>query len=366
MIQSNPKSLVGNALLQYRFNYSQTERSEFELRREILLEKLASPTGKYKYKRYVNGTSLRYAGGKTLAVGLIVEKLPQNLKRIISPFFGGGSFEIACAKELGLQIIGFDIFDMLVNYWQQQIAHPEELYNHLKRYKPTKAGFLEIKALVKDQWDKQTGRLKPSRSIQNLTELAALFFFNHNTSYGPHFLGWPSSVYLQENRYTKMIEKVKNLKLNNVSVECGDFENVFHEYPNDFFYLDPPYYLDGDSKTFVGLYPHRNFPIHHKNFDHEKLRDLLLKHKGGFILSYNDCSIIRTWYKDFPFDSPTWQYTFSQGDTRIGENRRRDNNGSHIKKSHELLFFKDQDKLSAEFQQSVWNQTGLHQFGDAH
>ena len=48
-----------------------------------------------KYKRYT-GTPLRYAGGKTLAVGYIVELLPDNLQRIISPFFGGGSLEIAC------------------------------------------------------------------------------------------------------------------------------------------------------------------------------------------------------------------------------------------------------------------------------
>ena len=32
-----------------------------------------------------------------------------------------------------------------------------------------------------------------------------------------------------------------------------------------------------------------------------------------------------------------WQYTFGQGDTRIGANRQNLNGGSHIKKSHELL-----------------------------
>jgi len=313
--------------------------TDFEQRKNALIKRLKSPSGKQSYKRYIDGTPLRYAGGKTLAVGLIVELLPNNLKRIISPFFGGGSFEIACAKELGLEIIGFDIFDMLVNYWQQQLANPQELYNYLKNYKPTREGFAEVKTIMKEQWDKQTGKIKPSRSIKNLTELAALFFFNHNTSYGPHFLGWPSSVYLQEDRYKTMIEKSRRLNVCNISVECSDFENVFEKYPNDFFYLDPPYFLDGDSKTFVGLYPHRNFPIHHKGFRHDRLHELLLKHKGGFILSYNDCSTIREWYKDFPFKTPSWQYTLSQGDTRIGENRRNNNNGSYIKKSHELLIY---------------------------
>jgi len=333
------KSLVAVPEFQTKIYFDKKNRTDFEIKKNALLDKLKSPTGKQSYKRYIGGTPLRYAGGKTLAVGLIVELLPNDLERIISPFFGGGSFEIACAKELELEVIGFDIFDMLVNYWQQQFKNPEKLYKYLTTYEPTKEGFLEIKKIMKEQWDKKTGKIIKDRTVKNLTELAALFFYNHNTSYGPHFLGWPSSVYLQEERYKTMIEKSRKLKLDNISVQCADFEEVFEKYPNDFFYLDPPYFLDGDSKTFVGLYPHRNFPIHHKGFRHDKLRDLLLKHKGGFILSYNDCSTIREWYKDFQFSTPTWQYTFSQGDTRIGENRLRDNNGSHVKKSHELLIY---------------------------
>jgi DNA adenine methylase len=330
--------MVREPEVQYEISFENIIKSDFQLKKEAFLQRYRSKTGKQTYKRYT-GTPLRYAGGKTLAVGLIAELLPNNLNRIISPFFGGGSFEIACAKEMDLQVIGFDIFDLLVNYWQYQFSQPEEIYKYLKNYKPTREGFLEVKELMKEQWDKKTGRLKRNRSIKNDLELAALFYFNHNTSYGPHFLGWPSSVYLQEIRYLTMIEKVRNLKLKNITVECKDFEKVFEEYPNDFFYLDPPYYLEGDSKTFIGLYPHRNFPIHHNGFRHDRLRDLLKNHKGGFILSYNDCSTIRDWYKDYPFNTPSWQYTLSQGDTRIGENRLRDNNGSHVKKSHELLIY---------------------------
>ena len=62
-------------------------------------------------------------------------------------------------------------------------------------------------------------------------------------------------------------------------------------------YCDPPYYIGSDSKMFKGVYPMRNIPVHHKDFPHEKLRDMLKKHKGGFILSYNDCPTIRKYYK---------------------------------------------------------------------
>ena len=324
--------------IQTQLYFSNKVKHTLGARKDILLRKLRSPTGKQPYKRYMDGTPLRYAGGKTLAVGFIVELLPRHLKRLISPFFGGGSFEIACAKELGLEVKGFDIFDVLVNYWQQQLSNPEEVYEYLKTYRPNREYFVEIKNIMKAQWDKATQKIKEDRSVTDPAELAALFFYNHNTSYGPGFLSWPSSVYMNEKKYHAMIEKSRRLKLDNISVECADFELVFERYPNDFFYLDPPYFLEGDSKMFRGIYPQRNFPIHHNGFKHEKLRELLINHQGGFILSYNDCSTIREWYKDFNIKSVNWQYTMGQGETRIGMNRIG-NGDNHIKKSHEILIY---------------------------
>jgi len=300
-------------------------------RKPSFLHSLASPNGKRKYKRYA-GAPIRYAGGKSLAVGLVVELIPDNVKRIVSPFLGGGSVEVAYAVELSLPVIAYDIFDILISFWKAQLHNPEALYQKLLKFEPSKMGFKQVKERLKQHW---TGEAP----LDEL-DLAAYFYFNHNTSYGPHFLGWPSSVYLQQQRYQKMIEKVRNFRAGNIEVECASFEEVMPKYKNDFLYCDPPYYLGGDSKTFVGMYPHRNFPIHHNGFKHEKLRDLLMEHKGGFVLSYNDCSIIREWYKDFDMIAPSWQYTFSQGDTRIGENRLKDNNGSYVKRSHELLIWK--------------------------
>jgi DNA adenine methylase len=53
----------------------------------------------------------------------------------------------------------------------------------------------------------------------------------------------------------------------------------------------------------------RNFPVHHNGFDHERLTNLLKEHKGGFILSYNDCSWVREAYQDFKIVEVAWQYT---------------------------------------------------------
>ena len=297
-------------------------------KKEKFLNSLRCKNG--RYKRYL-GSPLRYAGGKSWAVGYVVERIPSNIKRLISPFFGGGSIEIAVAKELGIEVIGFDIFDILVNYWRIQIEKPIELYNELKKLKPTKETYNKVKQKLKQHWEGKI-KLEP-------VKLAAYYYFNHNLSYGPGFLGWMSSVYANEKTYSRLLERVKNFNVKNIKVECASFEKVIPLFKNDFLYCDPPYYLGEDSTLFRGLYPQRNFPIHHNNFNHELLRDLLLEHKGGFILSYNNSPTIKKWYKDCEIVELPIHYTMGQGETRIGINRLKQNR-NHIKKTTELLIIK--------------------------
>ena len=300
-----------------------------KLRKARFLDGLRS-AGKLKYKRYL-ASPLRYAGGKSLAVGLVVELLPGDARRVASPFMGGGSVEIAIARELGLPVAAYDVFDILCAYWQAQLSAPAALARRLRSFRPDRETFARVKRRLEAHW-------KHGDELDGL-DLAAHYYFNSNTSYGPHFLGWPSDVYLNPGRYSKLVEKVAAFRAPSLTVARADFETSIPRHAADFLYCDPPYYLD-EGKTFVGMYPHRNFPIHHNGFRHERLRDLLLRHKGGFVLSYNDCPTIRDWYADCRIETPEWQYTFGQGDTRIGENRRERNGGSHVKKSHELLIWR--------------------------
>jgi len=304
-----------------------------EEKKDYFLKKLKSKSPTRKYNRYL-GSPLRYAGGKSLAVGYIVELLSSNIKRVVSPFIGGASVEIAIAKELGIEVIGYDIFEMLVNYWQVQISQPQELYEELLKIEPTEDNYNKIKDILKQHWSKDYGF---DGKLTKL-ECATYYFFNHNLSYGPGFLGWMSSIYKDKKRYLSMIEKVRDFEVKNLKVFCKSFEEIISKHNQDFLYLDPPYYLDGDSKMFIGIYPMRNFPIHHNNFNHQLLLELLKKHKGGFILSYNDCSWVRENYKDFKIIEVSWQYTMGQGEKRIGKNRKERNfDNNNIKHSHELL-----------------------------
>ena len=297
-------------------------------------------------------TPIRYAGGKSRAYDFISSYIPfwPRPKRIISPFLGGGSLEVRWAHEMGVEIKGFDVFSILVNYWNYQLSNPKELYNILKTLEPTKEQYDEIKDILL-HWDKVQELFKNwktdhyDRTSKPLDDElgAAYYWFNHNLSYGPMFLGWFSSIYLKkESLYQNSIERVRDFKVPNMSVECKSFDEVIPSYPNDFLYCDPPYYTspdDGeDNKMFKNIYPNSNFPVHHTHFNHEKLRDLLHSHKGKFILSYNDCNWIRENYKGFEFKTPEWNYSFQAGETRIGKNRP---DGKTSKESHEILIIKE-------------------------
>ena len=279
---------------------------------------------------------IRYAGGKSRATKYITPHIPFFTKRIVSPFLGGGSLEVQWATELGINVIGYDIFEVLINYWQQQLYDPHGIYNILKNMIPTKETYNEIKEKLQS-WDVVQKMFVDmnyyQRTAIQLDALvgAAYYWFNHNLSYGPMFLGHYSDI--RDNYgYQNLIERVRDFKANKLEVKLGSFEESIQNHPDDFLYLDPPYLLSKDSTVTKGLYPNGNFPIYHNSFDHEQLRDLLHNHKGDFILSYNDCPTIREWYKDFTFEYPSWTYSYGQGETRS----RADN----VKDSTEILIIK--------------------------
>lgn len=303
----------------------------FKEKKEKFLQLIRSKNSnsQNKYKRVALST-IRYPGGKSLAVGHVVELLPDNLKKVVSPFFGGGSIEIALSSKLGLEVLGYEIFDILCNYWKFQIEEPELLYKELKQLKPNKTQFEKIRLILNEVW-------RDGLKLDPLT-LAVYYVYNFNLSYGPGFMGWSSDIYLNETKYLKMIERIRDFDPGNLEVKCADFKDILSKHKDDFLYLDPPYYIGENSKMFKGIYPMRNIPVHHNGFKHELLKDILVKHKGGFILSYNDCPTIREYYKDFKQFFPSWQYTMGQGEVRIGKNRI-ENGDDHIKQSHEILIY---------------------------
>jgi DNA adenine methylase len=242
---------------------------------------------------------------------------------------------------------------MLANFWNVLINHKTEFVNELIKFEITEEEFTYNRHVLLNYWEK----IKPSdlnyktkNRIQleeeDLTKLddnkilqAVYYYYNMTLSYGPMFLGWPSSNELNAEKFKRKIEKLKKMNLTNLQVHSSTFEDILEQHKNDFLFLDPPYYLEGDSKMFKGMYPNCNFAIHHNYFNHIKLSEMLKTHEGGFLMTYNNCSKIKELYNDCKFEYPEWQYTYGQGETRIGSNRHKSTN-DNIKESHEIFIIK--------------------------
>jgi len=318
------------------------------------LDSIRNKDGKFKR---VLSSPLRYAGGKTKAVGIILDNLPKlRNKKIVSPFFGGGSFELCISQNLGIEVIGYDIFGMLTNFWNVLIHRKNEFVVELKKFQITTEEFTRNRHILLAYWD----TIKPdtleyhtkkeidltseekTRLQDNQLMQAVYYYYNMSLSYGPMFLGWPSSNEIKKDKFDRRIKKLESTNLTNLSVICADFKDVIKNHPDDFLFLDPPYYLGEDSTMFKGMYPNCNFAIHHNEFDHAEMARLLKNHKGGFLITYNDCPTIREYYKEYKQVFPKWQYTYGQGETRIGKNRviastDKGDEPEHTKKSSEIF-----------------------------
>lgn len=319
-------------------------------------------------------TPLRYAGGKSKAYNIITEYLPEKLPtgRIVSPFLGGGSLESRWSTELGIPVEGWDCFEQLIVFWNVLLNDPVDLADRCRQLVPTKEEYAAVKEELK-KWvltqmmfsgfeDEEFVYNDKGEIIETIVHsdpyayykvpheeqttldhrnAAAYYYFNHNLSYGPMFMGWMSKIYQDPQKWARMCDRIENYRNPNLSVMKGPFQLCFESIDeNDFLYLDPPYYLDKekskDNKMFKGMYPNANFAIHHKYFDHDELEDRLHNHKGPWILSYNNCDWVREVYQDYEQVFPNWHYSYSLGETRVGKNKVNND----PKESHEILIIK--------------------------
>ena len=120
-------------------------------------------------------------------------------------------------------------------------------------------------------------------------------------SYGPMFLGWPSSNEINKDKFARRLAKLEQTSFRNLRIECSDFEAVIAKHADDFIFLDPPYYLESKSKLYGN-----NGDMHEK-FDHKLLFDVLHT-KKNWVVTYNNCEYIRNLYKDYIILDVNWSY----------------------------------------------------------
>lgn len=244
-----------------------------------------------------NISPLRYPGGKTRACKIIEQVILQHFDvgcfdMIISPFFGGGSFEFYLQNKYGLQIIGNDKFTPLYHFWKQVKLNKTMLCEELRKIKSvSKQEFMTYRNTIMDLHDDVL-----QQSIQ--------YFIINRCSFSGSTLSGGFSEEASKKRFTpSSINKIEALDFTNIEMHNHDFCDFMNNHYRDeaLLFLDPPYYLEKKSKLYG------NKGDMHEGFNHKSLFDLL-QTKKNWILMYNNCQYIRDLYEDYIIINVNWSY----------------------------------------------------------
>lgn len=198
---------------------------------------------------------LKYRGGKSKELPLLIPHVPLYEGRYIEPFFGGGAmfFHLepgrAVINDINSNLMGF-YSAVQQNYIEltEELAQLEHLYNanrmeyeYQKRLHPNKRVVDLNEALYYNLRDMYNGIVPPQYSA------AALYFFINKTAYSGMIRYNAKGEYnVPYGRYknfnTSLITERHHKLLVNTDIHNSDYREIFGiAEPEDFIFLDPPY-----------------------------------------------------------------------------------------------------------------------------
>ena len=202
-----------------------------------------------------NVSPLRYPGGKTRACKIIENVIllhfdMNSFDKIISPFFGGGSFEFYLQNKYGLKLIVNDKFTPLYNFWKQVKTDKNQLCQELRN----------IPSVSKDQFTSHRKNIMDLNN--NALQQAIQYFVINRCSFSGATLSGGFSEEASNKRFTpSSINRIESLDLTNIEIYNKDFYDFINEFVDEksLMFLDPPYYLEkvrfSDAKATVGGVP---------------------------------------------------------------------------------------------------------------
>ena len=262
-------------------------------------------------------TPLRYPGGKSRAITKMVQFLPDmgRYKHYREPFIGGGSVGLYMTKTYPhLEIWVNDLYEPLVNFWQQLQDEADEITTRLKAFKkayptPDRARelFIESKELVND-------------ARTSLVTRAVSFYIVNKCSFSGLTESSSFSKQASDSNFSlRGIEKlpayselIQDWKITNLS-----YEGMFTDDQDVFTYLDPPYEIG------TNLYGKKGDM--HKNFDHDVFARMCDGHTNHQMISYNSSQLIRDRFQHWIPNEYDHTYTMrSVGDYMKNQQERKE------------------------------------------
>lgn len=272
-------------------------------------------------------TPLRYPGGKSRACTKMDPYFPdlRDYGEFREPFLGGGSVAIHITKKYpDLKIWVNDLYEPLVNFWQQlQMFGPEmkdQLSNLKSKYSdPSKAKilFLESKEYLNH----------PTKKTEAFQRAISFYIVNKCSFSG---LTESSSFSAQASDSNFSMRGIEKLPEYSKIIQHWRISNYSYDYllTNDldnkvFVYLDPPY----DIKD--NLYGKKGSM--HKGFDHDRFASDCDSCSMDSLISYNSDQLVKDRFTNTKWNAAEFDLTYTM--RSVGEYMREQ------KQRKELLLF---------------------------
>jgi len=262
-------------------------------------------------------TPLRYPGGKSRAIKKMAQFLPDmsKYKEYREPFLGGGSVALYITQTYPhLEIWVNDLYEPLVNFWQQLQDNGNEIATRLRTFKtayPTqeraKELFLESKELINDGMVSDTSR-------------AVAFYIVNKCSFSGLTESSSFSKQASDSNFSlRGIEKLPEYSeiIQNWVITNLTYERMSCDEKDVFTYLDPPYEIKSS------LYGKKGGM--HKGFNHDAFAEECDRHTNHMMISYNSSQLIRDRFKEWTPSEFDHTYTMrSVGDYMKEQQERKE------------------------------------------
>jgi len=266
-------------------------------------------------------TCLRYPGGKSRAVAKMDPYFPdlRNYDEFREPFLGGGSVAIHITKKYpGLSIWVNDLYEPLVNFWQQLQMFGYNLKSELVDLKTTN----NTPDLARELFVQSKERIN-DKDVSNFDRAVSFYVVNKCSFSG---LTESSSFSEQASQNNFSLQGIQKLPSYSELIKNWRITNYSYDYLMDgnkgaFMYLDPPY----DIKD--NLYGRKGSM--HKGFDHDKFAADCDTCPMDQLISYNSDQLVRDRFKNWKTGEFDLTYTMRS----VGEYMREQ------KERKELLLF---------------------------
>ena len=262
-------------------------------------------------------TPLRYPGGKSRAIKKMAQFLPDmsKYKEYREPFLGGGSVALHMTQTYPhLEVWVNDLYEPLVNFWQQLQDNGNEIATRLRTFKtayPTqeraKELFLESKELVNDEKQSDISRavsfyIVNKCSFSGLTESSSFSKQASDSNFSLRGI----------EKLPEYSEIIQNWVITNLT-----YERMSCDEKDVFTYLDPPYEIKSS------LYGKKGGM--HKGFDHDAFAEECDRHTNHMMISYNSSQLIRDRFKEWTPSEFDHTYTMrSVGDYMKEQQERKE------------------------------------------